>query len=257
MQKTVLIIGLAVVAAIVLVMGSVTYVLFDIDGLIKTEVESTASRAFKGQATLAEASMSLKTGEAKLIGLRIPNPPGFPDGIALHVPDITADVDTSSNPGPVVTVGKVVLEHPKVTLEIADGQANLIRLSDSARALARQIADGVDKAAGMQRFRIAAVTLQNGSMTFHADTLGTATVDIPLPDTRLTDIGGENGVHGGELAAAIFEIVLTATERATRRIDVAKMAADAGVPVPEIDFAAMFGRATDKPALTPLRAPAQ
>lgn len=251
MQKSVLIFGLAVVAIIVMIMGSVTYVLFDIDGLIKSEVETTASRAFKGETTLAEANMSLKTGEAKLIGLRIPNPAGFTSGIAVQVPEIAAAVDTSKGPGPVVTVAAVVMDRPEVSLEIADGNANLIRLADSARALARQAKAGADKDVGVQRFRIDSITLQNGSMTFQADSLGSATVKIPLPDTRITDIGGEEGVSSGELSSVMMEIILTATERATRRIDLEKMAKEAGVSVPDIDFAKMFGRDAAKPALVP------
>lgn len=256
MQKSVLIVGLAIIAAIVLVMASVGYVLFDIDGLIRKQTEATASRAFKTEASLADASMSLKTGEGRLIGLRIPNPPGFPMGDAVDAPLITAQVDTDVSAGPVMTVAEAVIDHPKVRLDIASGQANLIRLAESARALARQVHDGVDTRGPVQRFRIKQLTLKDGSLTVGADVLKNKTVTVPMPDSRLIDVGGEGGLLPAELVAAVYELIVTASERASRRVDLSKAAEDAGVDKPDIDFAKIFGREA-VPALTPALGTAQ
>lgn len=236
MQKSVLFFGLAVVAAIVLVMGSVTYVLYNIDEVIRSEVEATASRAFKVDATLAEATMSLKTGEAKLIGFRIPNPPGFPNNIAVHVPQVTVNVDTSRAAGRTIAIDEIVLEQPRIVLQIVDGTANLTRLAESARALATQTQSETEASSIVQKIAVKRVTLQNGTLSFRAGDMGDKSIDVPLPDTRISEIGGKDGVLPGALSAPVFEAFLTAAERASRRLN-----------VPGIDFKAIFGT-PDQPA---------
>jgi hypothetical protein len=237
MRKSVLIVGLAIVAMIVLVMASVTYVLYNIDEVIRADAEATAKSAFKVDATVAETVMSLKTGEAKLIGLRIPNPPGFSDASAVHAPLITAAVNVAQAASRTINVSEIVIERPHLTLEIAAGKANLIRLSESAAAFARRSADEASGDTTTQLLKVNRITLLEGTMTFRADTLGDKTQDVKLPDTRATEIGGEDGILPGQLVAEIYKLMMTAAERGARRID-----------APVIDMKDIFGK-PDVPSL--------
>ncbi len=237
MRKSVLIVGLTIVAAIVFVMGSVTYVLYNIDEVIRADVEATAKSAFKVDATLAEADMSLKTGVAKLIGLRIPNPPGFPDASAVHAPLITASVNVAQAASRTIRVSEIVIERPHLILEVAAGKANLIRLSESASAFARRTADETGDDATAQLLKVDRITLMEGTMTFRADTLGDKTIEVKLPDTRAIEIGGEDGIPAGQLVAEIYNLILKAAERGARRIDAS-----------DIDVPSLFGKSA-APAL--------
>lgn len=231
MRKSVLIVGLAIVAMIVLVMASVTYVLYNIDEVIRADVEATAKSAFKVDATVAETDMSLKSGEAKLIGLRIPNPPGFSDASAVHAPLITATVDVAQAASRTIRVAEIVIERPHLILEVTDGKANLLRLGESASAFARRAADDAANTPTAQLLKVGRVTLLEGTMTFRSDTLGDKTIDVKLPDSRLTDIGGEEGILPGQLVAEIYKLFLTAAERGSRRID-----------APGVDLSEIFGK---------------
>ena len=241
MRKPILIGGLAIVAAIILVMASATEVLFNIDAEIKDGITESASRAFKVDVTVAQSQMSLKTGEAQLIGVHIPNPPGFSMTDAIELPQIDVVVDTSRQAGRAVAVSSVVIERPRIVLELVDGKANLVRLRDSARAFARRAEDPEQSAAGGQRLMIDRITLQNGSLVITADFLGSDSVDIPLPDSRVTDIGIEaGGVPPAAIVAAITDLIMTATERAARRVDLAAEAAKNGMSAPDIDLSTLL-----------------
>lgn len=228
MRKSVLILGLVIVAAIILVMSSVTYVLYDIDEVIRTKAEQTLKSAFKADATVAGTEMSLKTGEAKLIGLRIPNPPGFETASAVHAPLINVSIDVSQGAGRTIVVNEVVIERPHLILEIAAGKANLIRLAESADAFARRTRDASAEDTTSQKLKIGRITMLEGTMTFRADTLGDETKEVKLPDTRATAVGGEDGILPGELVAEVYKLIMTAAERGARRIDAP------GIDLPEI-----------------------
>ncbi|MBO6520301.1 MAG: hypothetical protein JJ900_05340 [Rhodospirillales bacterium] len=241
MRKAFLFSGLALTATIILMLGSVTYVLFNIDALIKDEIESTGSRAYKVPVTVAEATMSLKSGNGQIIGLRIENPPGFSAPDAIHVPLIEINVDTDRIADKAIALGRVVVDHPKIVLDIKDGRANLMRLKESARAwLARSENDDEEASTG-QRLIIDEIVLQNGSMVFRADFLDGVETEVPLPDSRITDVGEKpEGALPAEVISEITQLLITASERASRRIDISALARKSGATAPDIDLSALL-----------------
>lgn len=241
MRKPVLIGALAIVAVIVGVMGSVTYVLFDLDSVIRTAAIETASKAYKVEVAVERAEMSLKTGDGGLYGVTVPNPPGFSAGNALRMPSIAVSVDTSRPAGHSVSISSIVIDQPRLILEINDGQANLMRLLGSARAYAARSEQEGEPAAKGQPLSVERITVQNGTLEFHADFLGDVVTEVPLPDSRLTQIGSpEEGVPPAQLAAAMAELMLTAAERAVRRIDLAAIAKANNLSPPDIDLGAVL-----------------
>ena len=134
MRRTFILSSLAITAAIVLVFASVTFVLFNIDAEVKETIESDGSSAYKVPVTIADAKVSLKTGEGQITGLRIANPPGFGALSAIHIPFVVLEVDTERVAAKAIGVRRVVLEQPKIVLEIREGMVNLVRLRESVRA---------------------------------------------------------------------------------------------------------------------------
>jgi len=241
MRRTFILSSLAITAAIVLVFASVTYVLFNIDGLVKETIESDGSRAYKVPVTIADAKISLKTGEGQIIGLRIANPPGFGAPTAIHVPLIVLQVDTNRIADKAIGVRRAILERPKVVLEIREGRVNLVRLRDSVRAwVNRSEIDDEDASSG-QMFIIDQVLLQNGSMVFRADFLDGLETEIPLPDTHIKNIGAETGgALPAKIIEAITDLIITAAERASRRIDLKAFAEKNEIPVPDVNIGALL-----------------
>jgi len=241
MQRAFIYGGLAMVAAIVFVMGSVTYVLFNIDAVIKNGIEDVGSRALKVPVTVAEAQMSLKTGEGQIVGLRIANPAGFQDGDALHAPLIQLKVDAAKPAGSAISISELIIDRPVVTLEIVDGRANWVRLRDSARAWDRRAEIPDEAAAKGQAFVIDQVVLSNGTLILHADFLGDEEVQAPLPDTRIRDIGSvDEGALPADVARLITEMLVTAAERASRRFDLEALAAKNGETASDLNLTTLL-----------------
>ncbi len=229
--------GLAMVAMIVFVMGSVTYVLFNIDAVIKNGIEDVGSRALKVPLTVAEAQMSLKTGEGQIVGLRIANPAGFEAGDALHAPLIQLKVDAGKPAGKAISISELVIDRPVMTLDIIDGRANWLRLRNGARAWARRAENPDEAAASGQAFVIDQVVLSNGTLILRADFLGAQKLEAPLPDTRIKDIGAaDEGALPADVARIITEMLVTAAERASRRFDLEALAAKNGTTTGGLDL---------------------
>ncbi|MGJ3259424.1 MAG: AsmA family protein [Rhodospirillales bacterium] len=241
MRKAFLFSGLALTATIILVLASVTYVLFNIDALIKDEIEDAASRAYKVPVTVAEATMSLKSGNGRITDLRIENPPGFSAPTAIHVPVIEIAVDTGRIADKAIALGRVVIDRPEIVLDIKDGRANLVRLKESTDAwLTRSENDDEDAASG-QRLIIDEIVMQNGTMIFRADFLDGAETKVPLPDSRVREIGVKpDGALPAEVIAEVTQLLITASERASRRIDLRALAEKTGATVPDIDLSALL-----------------
>lgn len=241
MRKAFLFSGLALTATIILVLASVTYVLFNIDALIKDEVEDAASSAYKVPVTVAEATMSLKSGNGRIIGLRIENPPGFSAPTAVHVPVIEIAVDTGRIADKAIALGRVVIDRPEIVLDIKDGRVNLVRLKESTDAwLTRSENDDEDAASG-QRLIIDEIVMQNGTMVFRADFLDGAETEVPLPDSRVREIGVKpDGALPAEVISEVTQLLITASERASRRIDLQALAEKTGATVPDIDLSALL-----------------
>lgn len=241
MRKTFLFSGLALTATIILVLASVTYVLFNIDSLIKEEIEGTASRAYKVPVTVAEATMALKSGNGRIIGLRIENPPGFSAPVAVHAPLIEIAVDTGRIADKAIAIGRVVIDRPRIVLDIKDGRANLIRLKESSDAWVTRAENDDEEASTGQRLIIDEIVMQNGTMTFRADFLDGAETEVPLPDSRIRNIGAApEGALPAEVIAEITQLLITASERASRRIDLRALAEKTNAAIPDIDLSALL-----------------
>ena len=241
MRRTFILSSLAITAAIVLVFASVTFVLFNIDAVVKETIEGDGSSAYKVPVTIADAKVSLKTGEGQITGLRIANPPGFGALSAIHIPFVVLEVDTERVAAKAIGVRRVVLEQPKIVLEIREGMVNLVRLRESVRAWVNRFKISGEDASSGQMFIIDQILLQNGTMVFRADFLYGLETEISLPDTRITDIGAEtNGALPAVIIEAITDLIITAVERASRRIDLKALAEKNEIPVPSVNISALL-----------------
>ena len=78
-------------------------------------------------------------------------------------------------------------------------------------------------------------------MTFRADFLDGGETEIPLPDSRVRNIGNDaDGALPAEVVAEITNLVIVASERASRRIDLEALAAKTGATVPDLDLSVLL-----------------
>lgn len=241
MRKAFLFGGLTLTAALVLIAGSVTYVLFNIDEVIRDAVQTSATKAYKVEVTVAHATMALKGGDGMVSDIRIANPPGFNVPEAIYIPTINLQVDTARPAGSAIAVARAIIVKPRVVLDIVGGEANLIRLRDSAKAWASLSTNPDEAASQGQRLIIDEAILQGGTLVLHADFLNGEEIEVAMPDTRIKNIGAEtNGALPVDVVVALTEALLTGVERASRRIDLQALAEQKKIPLPALDLSTIL-----------------
>ncbi|MDA8637342.1 hypothetical protein N9L49_01855 [Rhodospirillales bacterium] len=236
MRLVILTIGLAGTAAIVALLATITYALHDADTVTADTLVSFTAKQLRTEVSVGETPISLKSGTTQIIGLKIANPPGFSNANAIHGPEIIVDIDVSRSTPSTIFIRKMTIQRPDVLLEINEGQANLVRLMQALKAAPLDMADEQEL-----NVMAAEIWLVEGQLSILIDSLGDTPVETPLPDTRLKDIGvAENGISSAAFLDTLTTLIIKSSERATRRIDIAAIASERGVPIPDIDFKSLL-----------------
>lgn len=237
MRLMLLSIGIAGTAAIFSLLATVTFALHDVELTTADTLASFTAKQLRTEVSIANAPISLKSGTTQIIDLKIANPPGFSNASAIHGPEIIVDIDVQRSSPSKIFIRKMTIRRPDVLLEINEGQANLVRLMQALKA------SSPDTTIEEQKFGVVAteIWLVEGRLSVLIDSLGDSPVKILLPDTRLIDIGvTENGISSAAFLDILTTLIIKSSERATRRIDVAAIASERGVPLPNINFKSLL-----------------
>ena len=233
MRHLILAIGFIGTAAIIGLLGTISYTLYDADDVATINLTTSAAKLFRTDVAIAEVPISLKTGAGQIIGFKVQNPTGFSAETAIHTPTILFETNVSRSGPSTIFISKMTIERPRILLEIKDGQANLSRLMQALNAANANV--GTEDQ-GL-KIIVAEVLMENGTVSLSADTLGDPVIETPLPDSRITDIGvAENGIGTAALMDQLTSFVIKSTERATRRIDIATIALERGLSKPNFDL---------------------
>lgn len=236
-RPIILTIGVLGTAAITALLIVVSYALHDAEAVTASKLETITAKLFRTNVSVFETPISFKSGKTQIIGLKVENPTGFSNEVAIHGPEIIVQIDTPRSTPDKIYVEKITIQRPTVLLEIRDGQTNLTRLIYALKA-----AGDMDSVKDAEvRLVVHEVLIENGELSVLVDVLGESPIKTPLPDSRITDIGvAENGISPEVFLDSLTAFIIKATERATRRINVAKVASERNIPKPEIDFKSLL-----------------
>ena len=218
--------------AILAVTTTVAYALYDANKATSATLANITAKHLRTDVSIAETPISFKSGATQIIGLRIQNPPGFSTSSAIHSPEISVEIDAARSTNHLIYAKKINIRQPQVLLEITEDQTNLTRL---VQALAATI----DTHADHQNVRLIVeeVFVEEGELSVVVDKLGETAIRVPLPDSLLKNIGIEDeGATPQLVLQSLTAFIIKITERATRRIDIATIANERGVPTPALDF---------------------
>jgi len=121
-----------VVLAIVLLVVVGVFVLYkSLDHILKSAVETQATKSLNLQTTLGSASLSLFGGELKLDDLKIASPPGFaaPEMLTLGGSDLK--VTYSQLRSQPIHVANITLDKPLLVIENINGSLNFKKAADA------------------------------------------------------------------------------------------------------------------------------
>lgn len=224
-MKTILkLIGaLLLVVVIVFAVG-----IFYLDSGIKKAIETYGPEYTQVDVTLGGAHLSVLSGEGSLQGLVVGNPAGFKTANAFSLGEITLSVDISTVMGDPIIIKSLRIIAPEITFEQGRSGTNLQQLqknieqaigADSSSAAGSSEKPGADQADQAPRLIIRELLISGGKIRYSNPLLGGKTIDVPLPEIRLSGIGEKSGGASGaevieQLMAAINKSAISAVSQA-------------------------------------------
>jgi len=209
--------GLSLV--LVLIVGLLVVALF-LDGIVKTGVNTVGPKIVQVPLTLDSIHIGILSGSAKVQGLVIGNPDGYktPNAISVGLAEVSVDIGSALSDK--IIIHSVHVESPEITFEGGLSGNNLSKIVDNLNATAASFqgtaspATNAPAAAAKPAKKIEVDDFLISGAKIHVTLtgLGGKTMDLPLPDIHLTDLGkGSDGMTPAELVSQVIKAITTST----------------------------------------------
>ncbi|HJO74279.1 MAG TPA: hypothetical protein QGH84_03595 [Rhodospirillales bacterium] len=213
MKKSFMIGGGVVGALVIIVIVAVTFLLSNLDGLIKEAVEKYGSEATKAQVSLNKVEISLTSGSGALSGLKVGNPAGFKTPSAFELGGISIKLDVDSVGKDPIVIKEIVISKPQVTYELDGTNSNIDAIQKNVDAYSKQFGGGggAKKSEGEgPKMIIENIYIRGGEISVSAGFLAGKKMTAALPDIHLKDVGKEE--KGADPAEVIQKVIGSMTE---------------------------------------------
>ena len=210
-----------IAAALVLSMIGIGVVSLSLGKIVKSAVEAAGPRVLGAPVALGLVTISPWSGRGTLRDLVIGSPAGFKSPHAARVASIEVKVELSSLLTDTVVVERVAVREPELIWELGPGGSNLMKLQRNAEASAARYGGGTESAPaakGLAAKKGKSLLIRDFSVTGGKVGLSAAALDgrglsAPLPDVRLTNVGGR-GRPPAEAAAQTFRAITSSAQGA-------------------------------------------
>ncbi|MEK7245524.1 MAG: hypothetical protein AAB223_05855, partial [Pseudomonadota bacterium] len=233
-MKRILVLGGGAVLTIAVVAGIAAVVLMsNIGALTRAVVEKYGREALQANVTLADADVSLKSGQGQLKGLVVGNPKGFATASALKFGEIKVTLDIARTTKDTIVLKEVLIAAPAVTYEMASGGSNFDVLQRNAQAYARKMGAGGtkkdEKKGEGPKLIIDNLHIRDGRVGVSHAALQGRQLDVPLPNIHLQDIGKEKkGAAPEEVGERVMASISQGAKSAVDTLNLDKVLGEAG-----------------------------
>ena len=203
------VVGLVVIVALV--------VYFNLNGIVRSTVESQGTQQLNVSTTLSGASVSLFGGSLGLDDLEIASPPGFEAPKILTLDGASVEVSYGQLRQDPIHMQQVQIKGPKLVIEQAGGKLNFRELMDRASQTGDKPATGGKREPGEpMHLIIDHLAISNAAVVIRPGIPGVAQqIDIPLPAINMEQVGtGEGNRNGAALKEVVMEVIATMTAKA-------------------------------------------
>ena len=218
-----ILIGVAVL--LVILAGGAYFVYSNIEGYIKTALETYGSEATQSQVKVGDVKLSVRSGEGGLSGIVIGNPKGYStaNAFSLGLASLKVDIDSvAKNP---VVIKEIVIDRPHIVFEMGgDGSSNLQAIQKNLNAYAAKMGAGgggapaQKPAAGAKeperKLVIENLYVRNGQIAASHSLLKGQIISSSLPTIHLTNIGKAKG--GATPAEIANEVIGAISQQANK-----------------------------------------
>jgi len=199
-------IRIVLIAVPVLLVVAVVVVLFSLNSIIRSTVQTQATASLNVPTTLGGASVSLLGGSLGLSELAVGSPKGFQAAHILTLGRVGLDVNYGQLTKDPVRVREISLDRPVLVVEQAGGKFNFKALIDQLPRDPDTQGDGKRDKGEPIRLIVDTVTITGASVSLRPGIPGLAgSIDVPLPAMTLQNIGTADGAQNG---VAIKELTL-------------------------------------------------
>ncbi len=129
-----LVIGGAAAVVLAAVAGGIFFVASNLDGLVKSAIETVGSEVAGTKVSVAAVKIELAEGRATITGLTVGNPKGFTSADAFRLGAVAVALDTGSVTGNPVVIKDISVSQPEVTYELGEGGSNIDALRRNIEA---------------------------------------------------------------------------------------------------------------------------
>jgi uncharacterized protein involved in outer membrane biogenesis len=193
--------GLLGLFALIVIAGAVVY--FNIDRIVKDEVEKQGSASLRLNTTLNSARLSLFGGKVDLHGLAIASPKGFSAPHMLELGDGGAEVAYGELRKEPIHVKSLTFDKPKLVIEQSGGALNF------KKAMELQPTSPPDKKP--MKLVIDEIKVQDAHVLIRPGLPGVANeIDIPVPSMTMKAVGAGKGSNNGAAVKDVAMQIITA-----------------------------------------------
>jgi hypothetical protein len=198
------------VGAIVVVIAIIIFGLSNLGPIIKRAVNTYGPEITKTELHVADVSVSIFSGEAKITQFFLGNPAGFKTPSAMKVGSLFVKVDEKSLSGNTIVVDRIEVINPEITYEKKGNidnfntiLKNITKTSDSEKSSKPESGkEGAGKKLIIRDFIVAQGKV---NLELSAYGIGDKQISATLPDIHLTNIGkNKNGASPAEAFKEVF-----------------------------------------------------
>lgn len=193
----------ALVAIIVIFAIGALVVSFSIDGIVKSNLESTTSEMLDTSVEVNDVGISILDGSGTIDGFIIHNPQGFSDNPALKLQRISMEMNLRSLLSDTVVIKNVEIQKPEVFFEQKTSGSNLDALSEKLD----------DTSSSDINMVVEYFLMEEGLVTLSTDIGGEKSMSGKFDRFELTDIGRTGNNTMDQVLQQILEPVLKRAAR--------------------------------------------
>jgi uncharacterized protein involved in outer membrane biogenesis len=210
--------GLYALGAVAAILVLAAWLAFNsLDVLVKWTLEHYGPDVTGTAVQVAGVDISPRTGEGRIRGLELANPPGYSAARALRLGEVRLSLDPATLLKDVVHVRELVIDAPQITYERGSKATNLDAIQDRIAAYAKgREAEASAAPAGAKprdqrrRFVIDRLVIRAGRVTMTTAGLRGQGIGFDLPDIELLDVGKR---RGGLTASEVAEVVASTLQQ--------------------------------------------
>ena len=207
-MKVLLKVGVIVVLLLVV---ALTMIGVYFNSMIKAGVEAVGPKITGTTVKLDSVDLSPFSGQGRLKGLVVGNPPGFQAERAFKLADAKVKVDQKTALTDKLIIEEILIDGPEITYEGSPSGSNISKIQENVAAFGKSVGtkEGAEsksekKDPTQKKVQINHFIVKNGQVKLSASLLKGKALTVRLPDIHLRDIGKESG--GVTVQKAVAEV---------------------------------------------------